>query len=241
MANGKIRFGKQSGGELSLIITDGVGNTEVIVPESGELATKEYADTKLSKPELISVTGSATFDGPTQKITITNIGNITLALGDVIEVSGTISNNKLFTVESIVDDNNIVVNYEHRGTSTPAPSKRLVNETASNCTIKLYNRAKNAPLGQGQGLVNVTSSRVKDQTYYAPYDRNIGVYIIVARNISTGGFSLITDNQAFDITHNGSQSHTENVTITMPIQNKNSYILQNSPVGGQVKTWLEMR
>ena len=44
MANGKIRFGKQSGGELSLIITDGVGNTEVVVPESGELATKEHID-----------------------------------------------------------------------------------------------------------------------------------------------------------------------------------------------------
>ena len=42
MANGKIRFGKQSGGELALVIPDGVSNTEVIVPESGELATKEY-------------------------------------------------------------------------------------------------------------------------------------------------------------------------------------------------------
>ena len=42
MANGKIRFGKQSGGELSLVIPDGVSNTEVTFPESGELATKEY-------------------------------------------------------------------------------------------------------------------------------------------------------------------------------------------------------
>ena len=39
MANGKIRFGKQSGGELALVIPDGVANTEVIVPESGILAT----------------------------------------------------------------------------------------------------------------------------------------------------------------------------------------------------------
>ena len=44
MANGKIRFGKQSGGELALVIPDGTSNTEVIVPESGELATKEYID-----------------------------------------------------------------------------------------------------------------------------------------------------------------------------------------------------
>ena len=46
MANGKIRFGKQSGGELALVIPDGVDNTEVIVPESGVLATQAYADGK---------------------------------------------------------------------------------------------------------------------------------------------------------------------------------------------------
>ena len=52
MANGKIRFGKQSGGELALVIPDGVDNTEVVVPESGILATEDYADLKQSKSEL---------------------------------------------------------------------------------------------------------------------------------------------------------------------------------------------
>ena len=42
MANGKIRFGKQSGGQLALVIPDGVTNTEVTFPESGELATKQH-------------------------------------------------------------------------------------------------------------------------------------------------------------------------------------------------------
>ena len=162
MANGRFTLGKQSGGTLGLVFPDGVDNTEVVLPESGELATKEYADTKLSKPELISVTGTATFDGLTQKITMANIGNITLAIGDVIEVSGAVNNNKLFTVESITDNNNIVVNYEHRGTSTPVPSKRLINETGSNCTIKLYNRAKNAPIGQGQDWVFTKANRVNN-------------------------------------------------------------------------------
>lgn len=124
----------------------------VPTPTTGtQAANKEYVDSSISSTP--TITGSATFAGTTQNINLTNIGNITLAIGDVIEVTGTTSNNKLFTVESIVDNNNIVVNYEHRGTSTPAPSKRLANETASNCTVKLYNRAKNAPLGQGQGWV----------------------------------------------------------------------------------------
>ena len=44
MANGKIRFGKQSGGELALVFPDGVDNTEVTFPESGLLATRQYVD-----------------------------------------------------------------------------------------------------------------------------------------------------------------------------------------------------
>lgn len=49
MANGKIRFGKQSGGQLALVIPDGVTNTEVIVPESGILATEQYVDTRVNE------------------------------------------------------------------------------------------------------------------------------------------------------------------------------------------------
>lgn len=41
MANGKIRFGKQSGGVLGLVFPDGVTNTEVVLPESGTLASLE--------------------------------------------------------------------------------------------------------------------------------------------------------------------------------------------------------
>ena len=49
MANGKIRFGKQSGGQLALVFPDGVTNTEVIVPESGILATEQYTDTRVNE------------------------------------------------------------------------------------------------------------------------------------------------------------------------------------------------
>ena len=33
MANGKIRFGKQSGGQIAFVIPDGATNTEVTFPE----------------------------------------------------------------------------------------------------------------------------------------------------------------------------------------------------------------
>ena len=44
MANGRFTLGKQSGGTLGLVFPDGVSNTEVVLPESGELATKAYVD-----------------------------------------------------------------------------------------------------------------------------------------------------------------------------------------------------
>ena len=56
MANGKIRFGKQSGGQFALVIPDGATNTEVVFPESGELATKEYVDSAAN----VKLTGNQT-------------------------------------------------------------------------------------------------------------------------------------------------------------------------------------
>lgn len=58
MANGKIRFGKQSGGQLALIIPDGVGNTEVVFPENGDLVNKEYIDNTT-----VNLTGNQTIAG----------------------------------------------------------------------------------------------------------------------------------------------------------------------------------
>lgn len=34
MANDKIRFGKQSGGQLALVVPDGASNTSLVLPES---------------------------------------------------------------------------------------------------------------------------------------------------------------------------------------------------------------
>ena len=48
MAAGKFNMKKASGGVASITVADGVTNTEVIVPESGILATKDYADLKVA-------------------------------------------------------------------------------------------------------------------------------------------------------------------------------------------------
>ena len=61
MANGRINFGKQSGGTLGLVFPDGVSNTEVVLPESGELVTKAYADTR--DAQNVKLTGDQTITG----------------------------------------------------------------------------------------------------------------------------------------------------------------------------------
>ena len=80
MANGKIRFGKQSGGELALAFPDGVTNTEVLLPESGELVTKEYIDSETVKlAENQTIAGVKTFSAsPIVPVPTTNYQSVPL-------------------------------------------------------------------------------------------------------------------------------------------------------------------
>ena len=59
MANGKIIFGKQSGGVLSLTFPDGATNTEVMLPESGNLVSVDTA---------VTDNAIARYDGTTGKL-----------------------------------------------------------------------------------------------------------------------------------------------------------------------------
>ncbi|CUU80430.1 phage tail protein [Campylobacter hyointestinalis] len=150
-----------------------------VTGKAEDVAVTEKAVVDYMKKE-ISINGNATFDNVKNNIVMSGIGSITLAVGDVIEVKGTSSNDKLFTVESIVSNDEIIVNYEHRGTSTPSPSKRLIKETAQNCVIKLYCRAKEAPLGLGQGWCEPASGRSGNVNYHNNTQRTIAASFYVA-------------------------------------------------------------
>ena len=70
MANGRIRFGKQSGGEVVLVFPDGVDNTEVLLPESGGgLVTKEYVDASIVGLGGLSVSDKTKIDGIEEQAT----------------------------------------------------------------------------------------------------------------------------------------------------------------------------
>lgn len=72
MANGKLNLGKQSGGVLSLAFPDGVTNTEVVLPESGTVASVDGAVTDNAVPRYDGTTGKLQNSG----VVIDDSGNV---------------------------------------------------------------------------------------------------------------------------------------------------------------------
>ena len=49
MAAGQWNMQKASGGVASITVADGVGATDIVLPESGTLATEQYVDYSISR------------------------------------------------------------------------------------------------------------------------------------------------------------------------------------------------
>lgn len=117
-------------------------------------------------------TGTATFNSVTNNINLTGIG-IGVEIGDVIQLSGAddAKNNSEFTIEVIIDNNNIIVNQAHANKGT---NKNVANRSGdTGVTVKLLAKWYNAPIGLGQGWVDVTVSRSAGVTYPNNTNRTI--------------------------------------------------------------------
>lgn len=216
MANGKFTLGKQSGGTLGLVFPDGVSDTEVVLPESGELATKDYVDNLKT-----IATGTATFNSTTNNINLTGIG-IGVEIGDVIQISGAedAKNNSEFTVEVITNANNIIVNQAHANKGTAKNIDTRVSDTG--VTIKLLSKWYNAPLGLGQGWVNLTSSRAISTTYSNNTKRIIQTAIVGA---SSGPYNITLNIGGAIISQAGNGVGAVNTGATFTIPKESSYTL----------------
>lgn len=121
-----------------------------------------------------SLTGTVSFNSTTNNISLTNIvTDLGLKIGDVIQISGATDskNNSEFTIEVITDANNIIVNQAHANKGT---TKNVANRSGdTDVTIKLLAKYYNAPVGLGQGWVNVTSSRSIEVSYLNAANRTI--------------------------------------------------------------------
>jgi hypothetical protein len=161
-----------------------VGTVEWDQIETNRLAALQHITT-FHTPD--SVSGSTVFTNSDNNINIVGVGNIGLEIGDVIIVTNSALNGKVFTVEFTPDGDNIIVNAEHAGGTT---TKSLVDETA-NATITLLVKAASAGIGTGQGWVVMTNNgRLVNGTYDNDTGRSFQVHI--ALQIQSSGSGYIT-------------------------------------------------
>lgn len=235
MANGKIRFGKQSGGELALVIPDGVDNTEVTFPASGVLA--KTSDINTAGIELKTIaTGTATFTATTNNINLTNIG-IGIEIGDVIQISGAedAKNNSEFTVEVITDEDNIIVNQAHSNKGTTKNVAAKVGDTG--VTVKLLAKWYNAPVGLGQGWVDLTASRVVLTTYTNTTGKPIEASISFASTAAAECYYYVDGGLFYGSSTPNAVSGIITGSFTIP----NGSTYSSNASMGTVRRWLELR
>ena len=203
-----------------------------------ELVGKQYVDANL--PDFSgylqpSVTGSATLNGTTDNtIQLTDIVTaLELEVGDVIRIQYS-GYDKLHTVESITDDNSIIVNYEHAGNRGNG-SLKLPDTTAS-ATVTRIAKWYNAPLGLGQAWVDVSGSRVSGVDYTNLNSRDIYHYIpfyINSTKAITYRLGGISFNMAVDSGYGGMAS------ISNPVPSGSSYGV--TLTGASIRGWVELR
>jgi hypothetical protein len=128
-----------------------------------------------------------------------------------VQVTGTASNNKLFTVEVITDSGNVIVNQAHAGGTT---SKSLVDETVS-ATVTLVAKWFNAPIGLGQGWLEVDSVRTTGVTYTNATGRGLNMYLCFDNRSSRS--ALVSTDPEGAITFLGASSSGANNLSTSPV------------------------
>jgi hypothetical protein len=196
----------------------------------------------ISNPSVVipKISGTAIFTNSTNNINLLNIGRRGLEIGDVITVSGASSNDKDFTVGVITDENNIIVNQAHAGGTT---TKSLVNETAA-IVVTLVCRGKVAPVGLGQGWVDVTASRSANTIFTAPANRSIQA-LISTRNLSnnpTSGFWAVADGNTVARTYVNNRLPSGNIFVCLSfiIPIHSTYKISNTG-GSQLFSWNELQ
>jgi hypothetical protein len=179
-----------------------------------------------------SISGSATFENSTNSITLSGIGNLgTLEVGDVIQISGSTSNDKEFTVEVITDTNNLIVNAAHAGGTT---IKSLVDETVS-ATVTLVAKWFNASVGLGQGFCEPASGRLFGTTYTNLTERTIQLWLGLGEASGSGNYTLTIDGFLANYTIGSGLNY--GLEINIP---PNSEYKCTKP-GGSSQKWMELR
>ena len=175
---------------IPVLQTTGTSTTSAM----SQNATTQLKETALGKMGQTH-TANATFTAIDNKIVMTGIVTaLQFEVGDVIQFSNaTAQNNKPRTVESIIDANTIIVNYEHCGARGNS-SLKLTDETKTGATVKLLAKWFVAPIGLGQAWVDVSALRGINITYYMTANRVCSVSVAHQRIGSSEILSLLINN-----------------------------------------------
>lgn len=162
-------------------VADAAADNEAINKKQLDLS-KASLEELINKNTLQPVfAGVATLTGADNKIVMTGIvSTLSLEKGDVIKITAGANsqNSRERTVESIINDNEIIVNYEHCG-SRGNGSLKLSDESSITCTVKRVAKWFNCSEMLGQEPVNFLnkSFRVINGVYQNPLNRPIYVQI----------------------------------------------------------------
>lgn len=205
-------------------------DTTAMTPKKAGIIT-DYRGIAISQP--------ATFTKSSNNIaSIGIVPALHLELGDVIQISGTASNNFTMTVETITDNDNIVCNYEHRG---GAGTLSLTDEAAAGATIKLLCKWYMAPAGLGQAWVNVISQRADNTNYSVSFNRPVQLRISCNRGQLGGNYPTFYLNDILASNDGISKaSSNESWQDWDPIITPGTLYKVNKSVGF-VEAWLELR
>lgn len=232
MAAGKINLQKASGGITAITGVDGASNTNLVLPESGTVATTSDINTAGVELKTIA-TGTATFTATTNNIKLTGIG-IGVEIGDVIQISGAndAKNNSEFTIEVITDNDNIIVNQAHANKGT---TKNVAARSGDmDVTVKLLSKWYNAPIGLGQGWVDMIESRTIDVVYTNTTGKPIEISFS-ATNSNISGWLGIKINGALVVQTTQSYGNAVGVgglNCTIPNAYQYQYVKGSASVSG---------
>ena len=169
-----------------------------VAPTEGDDWT-ELVGKKYLQP---SISGSCTTNGTTDNTLVLTgiVSALALEVGDVIRIQYS-GYDKLHTVESITNNNLIVVNYEHAGNRGNGSLK--LPDTTTNVTVTRIAKWYNAPIGLGQAWVDVINFRAIGTTYTNNTGRNIDISIRVVgtdagASVSVDGTTIVTNDTLYN-------------------------------------------
>jgi hypothetical protein len=181
------------------------------------------------------VTGSATFTNSTNNINLTGIG-IGRENGDVVRIGGSTNNSKLFTIEVITDDDNVIVNQAHAGITWTAENKSLFSETTI-VTCSLVCKWYVASESLGRGWVDISATRLLNTPYQISGNRPVKLNVSAEANadvnmsITVGGVVMSGSISRY----NGSGLVRSTASTTIPVGV--DYVVNVNPTNAQKFNW----